>query len=182
MGKSALKFVERNTTWFADWSTWLGGEVYVEMLGVKEYMFTAYKCQRNPGYDLSILAKLLATWWNWSTMKEKMFVHWKKKRNIKKTKKMDETIIDSIFAGSLKSLPPVSSKIVRIFTSSTFTGTLHILIINLLFFCIFCKFHSDTAMERNTLMAQCYPKLKDYCREKHGLEFQVNIKQLEEFT
>lgn len=35
---------------------------------------------------------------------------------------MDEAIIDSIFAGSLKSLPPVSSKIVRIFTSSTFTG------------------------------------------------------------
>lgn len=23
-------------------------------------------------------------------------------------------------------------------------------------------------------MAQCYPKIKDYCREKHGLEFQVN--------
>lgn len=98
---------------------------------------------------------------------------------------MDETIIDSIFAGSLKSLPPVSSKIVRIFTSSTFTGTLtyfnHKSSI-LCIFCIFCKFHSDTAMERNTLMAQCYPKLKDYCREKHGLEFQVNIKQLEEFT
>ncbi|XP_034936822.1 NACHT and WD repeat domain-containing protein 2 [Chelonus insularis] len=65
---------------------------------------------------------------------------------------MDEKVIDSIFSGSLKSLPPVSSKIVRIFTSSTFT---------------------DTTMERNTLMAQCYPKLKDYCREKHGLEFQV---------
>ncbi|KAK0175700.1 hypothetical protein PV327_009429 [Microctonus hyperodae] len=65
---------------------------------------------------------------------------------------MEEKTIDSIFAGSLKSLPPVSSKIVRIFTSSTFT---------------------DTTMERNTLMAQCYPKLKDYCREKHGLEFQV---------
>lgn len=31
----------------------------------------------------------------------------------------------------------------------------------------------DTTMERNTLMAQCYPKIKDYCREKHGLEFQV---------
>jgi hypothetical protein len=29
-------------------------------------------------------------------------------------------------------------------------------------------------MERNTLMAQVYPKLKDYCREKHGLEFQVS--------
>lgn len=37
---------------------------------------------------------------------------------------MDETTIDSIFSGSLKSLPPVSSKIVRIFTSSTFTGKL----------------------------------------------------------
>lgn len=34
---------------------------------------------------------------------------------------------------------------------------------------------SDTTMERNTLMAKCYPKIKDYCREKHGLEFQVNI-------
>ncbi|XKL66768.1 hypothetical protein PGB90_010188 [Kerria lacca] len=65
---------------------------------------------------------------------------------------MDDRIIDSIFAGSLENLPPVSSKIVRIFTSSTFT---------------------DTTMERNTLMAQCYPKLKDFCREKHGLEFQV---------
>ena len=29
-------------------------------------------------------------------------------------------------------------------------------------------------MERNTLMAKCYPKIKDYCREKHGLEFQVS--------
>lgn len=33
----------------------------------------------------------------------------------------------------------------------------------------------DTTMERNTLMAQCYPKLKDFCREKHGLEFQVTV-------
>ncbi|XP_034486259.1 NACHT and WD repeat domain-containing protein 2 [Drosophila innubila] len=65
---------------------------------------------------------------------------------------MDDRTIDSIFLGSLESLPPVSSKIVRIFTSSTFT---------------------DTTMERNTLMAKCYPRIKDYCREKHGLEFQV---------
>ncbi|XP_030375810.1 NACHT and WD repeat domain-containing protein 2 [Scaptodrosophila lebanonensis] len=65
---------------------------------------------------------------------------------------MDDRTIDSIFSGSLESLPPVSSKIVRIFTSSTFT---------------------DTTMERNTLMAKCYPRIKDYCREKHGLEFQV---------
>ena len=65
---------------------------------------------------------------------------------------MDEKTIDSIFAGSLTDLPPVSSKIVRIFTSSTFT---------------------DMLMERNTLMEYVYPKIKEYCREKHGLEFQV---------
>ena len=65
---------------------------------------------------------------------------------------MDDKTIDRIFAGSLKDLPPVSSKIVRIFTSSTFT---------------------DMLMERNTLMEYVYPKIKEYCREKHGLEFQV---------
>lgn len=39
-------------------------------------------------------------------------------------------------------------------------------------------------MERNTLMAQCYPKLKDFCREKHGLEFQVktNIRKKLNFS
>ena len=40
----------------------------------------------------------------------------------------------------------------RIFTSSTFT---------------------DMLMERNTLMEYVYPKIKEYCREKHGLEYQV---------
>ncbi|CAL8088657.1 unnamed protein product [Orchesella dallaii] len=65
---------------------------------------------------------------------------------------MDDRTIDRVFAGCLEELPPVSSKIVRIFTSSTFT---------------------DTGLERNTLMAEVYPKIKEYCREKHGLEFQV---------
>jgi hypothetical protein len=65
---------------------------------------------------------------------------------------MDEKTVDRIFAGCLTQLPPVSSKIVRIFTSSTFT---------------------DMLMERNTLMEWVYPKIKEYCREKHGLEFQV---------
>ena len=67
---------------------------------------------------------------------------------------MDEKTIDRIFAGSLNDLPSVSSKIVRIFTSSTFT---------------------DMLMERNTLMEYVYPKIKEYCREKHGLEFQVML-------
>ncbi|ENN71567.1 hypothetical protein D910_10358, partial [Dendroctonus ponderosae] len=77
---------------------------------------------------------------------------------------MDDRTIDLIFAGSLESLPPVSSKIVRIFTSSTFTGKDSKK----------CTVQAaqNTTMERNTLMAKCYPKIKDYCREKHGLEFQ----------
>ena len=45
-----------------------------------------------------------------------------------------------------------NSQVVRIFTSSTFT---------------------DMLMERNTLMEYVYPKIKEYCREKHGLEYQV---------
>ena len=45
-----------------------------------------------------------------------------------------------------------SLQVVRIFTSSTFT---------------------DMLMERNTLMEYVYPKIKEYCREKHGLEYQV---------
>ncbi|GAB6024675.1 hypothetical protein CHUAL_009809, partial [Chamberlinius hualienensis] len=65
---------------------------------------------------------------------------------------MDDEAVDRIFCGKLYSLPNVSSKIVRIFTSSTFT---------------------DTSNERNTLMEEVYPKLKEFCREKHGLEFQV---------
>ena len=40
----------------------------------------------------------------------------------------------------------------RIFTSSTFT---------------------DMLMERNCLMEYVSPKIKEYCREKHGLEYQV---------
>ena len=72
----------------------------------------------------------------------------------KKTKMAprDEEAVDKIFAGSMENLPPLSSKVVRIFTSSTFT---------------------DMLMERNTLMEWVYPKIKEYCKEKHGLEFQV---------
>ncbi|XP_013421183.1 NACHT and WD repeat domain-containing protein 2 [Lingula anatina] len=60
--------------------------------------------------------------------------------------------LDRIFEGTLQNLPALKSKIVRIFTSSTFT---------------------DTTLERNAFMEEVYPRLKEYCREKHGLEFQV---------
>ena len=32
----------------------------------------------------------------------------------------------------------------------------------------------DTIRERNILMEKAYPKLKEFCRERYGLEFQVN--------
>ena len=38
---------------------------------------------------------------------------------------------------------------------------------------------TDMLMERNTLMEYVYPKMKEYCREKHGLEFQVWIQDLD---
>lgn len=84
---------------------------------------------------------------------------------------MDDRTVDTIFQGSLENLPPVSSKIVRIFTSSTFTGTFKINWLILQFIKLISL--SDTLMERNNLMSKCYPRIKDYCREKHGLEFQV---------
>ncbi|XP_070537831.1 NACHT domain- and WD repeat-containing protein 1-like [Ptychodera flava] len=57
-----------------------------------------------------------------------------------------------LFGKCHNSLPPLRTRVVRIFTSSTFT---------------------DTSVERNALMRDIYPKLKDYCKSKYGLEFQV---------
>jgi hypothetical protein len=34
-------------------------------------------------------------------------------------------------------------------------------------------FLSDTLAERDSLIENVFPNLKDYCREKYGLEFQV---------
>ncbi|ULT89955.1 hypothetical protein L3Y34_008385 [Caenorhabditis briggsae] len=59
---------------------------------------------------------------------------------------------DRVFAGKFANLPKPQSKLVRVFTSSTFT---------------------DTTVERNALMEDIYPKLKEYCRETYGLDFQV---------
>ncbi|XP_064648000.1 NACHT and WD repeat domain-containing protein 2-like [Lineus longissimus] len=76
-----------------------------------------------------------------------------KDQELKKPKvaKKNEKIV-KVFSGRLGNLPPVGAKVVRIFTSSTFT---------------------DTTLERNSLMEDVYPRLKEFCREKYGLEFQV---------
>uniref|UniRef100_A0A0K0FUG2 NACHT domain-containing protein n=1 Tax=Strongyloides venezuelensis TaxID=75913 RepID=A0A0K0FUG2_STRVS len=61
-------------------------------------------------------------------------------------------IHDKVYRGIFDNIPTPASKIVRVFTSSTFT---------------------DTSLERNMLMEEVYPNLKKYCREIHGLDFQV---------
>lgn len=66
----------------------------------------------------------------------------------------DEAMVKRVLSGCLQDLPPAPSKVVRIFTSSTFT---------------------DTTVERNALMETVYPRIKDFCREKHGLDFQVSL-------
>ena len=66
---------------------------------------------------------------------------------------MDELTVDRIFAGCFSDLPEVLRPLVRIYTSSTFT---------------------DMTLEKNVLITEVYPKLKEYCRERYGLEFQVS--------
>ncbi|KAL3862492.1 hypothetical protein ACJMK2_008453 [Sinanodonta woodiana] len=65
---------------------------------------------------------------------------------------MSEAQYQSVMRGCLDNLPTLNSRLVRIFISSTFT---------------------DTREERDMLLENVYPKLKTYCKEKHGLDFQV---------
>ncbi|CAF4640102.1 unnamed protein product [Rotaria socialis] len=58
-----------------------------------------------------------------------------------------------VLRGRCQELPEVRSKVVRVFVSSTF---------------------SDTLAERDSLIDTVFPKLKTYCREKYGLEFQYS--------
>ena len=64
----------------------------------------------------------------------------------------DEQDIDYVYHGRMQNLPASTSKIVRIFLSSTFT---------------------DTYTERNLLMKNVFPELRKYCRDKYDLDFQV---------
>lgn len=64
---------------------------------------------------------------------------------------MDDAALDRLLSGDLTKLIPLPKRVVRIFLSSTFT---------------------DMTLERNTLMEKVYPKLKKYCRERFGLDFQ----------
>lgn len=57
-----------------------------------------------------------------------------------------------IIEGDLNHLPPLPSRTIRVFLSSTF---------------------SDMIPERNALMEHVYPQLKNFCRQQYRLEFQM---------
>ena len=67
--------------------------------------------------------------------------------------RMEDSQIDKLFAGDLENLPPWRQPLIRLYLSSTYT---------------------DMTLEKTALFAEVYPKLKEYCREKYGLEFQVS--------
>jgi hypothetical protein len=65
---------------------------------------------------------------------------------------MNEQIFNEIISGTFDNIPKEKSKVVRIFLSSTF---------------------SDTHAERDYLIAYIYPKLKQYCKSEHNIDFQI---------
>jgi hypothetical protein len=67
---------------------------------------------------------------------------------------MEDNQIDRIFCGNFELLPLIKHPLVRIYTSSTYT---------------------DMTLEKTVLVSEVYPKLKEYCRERYGLEFQVRF-------
>ena len=85
---------------------------------------------------------------------------------------MKSTYDFDVLRGRTQELPDVRSKVVRVFVSSTFTGekkctTLLVLQLSTLSF-------ADTLAERDSLIENIFPKLKEYCRQQYGLEFQVS--------
>lgn len=77
-----------------------------------------------------------------------------------------------LLQGRSQELPDVRSKVVRVFVSSTFTGHYHSLRIESTLSIGNASF-LDTLAERDSLIENIFPKLKDYSRQNYGLEFQV---------
>ena len=69
---------------------------------------------------------------------------------------LEDSQIDRFFSGDLNNLPKWRQPLVRIYLSSTFT---------------------DMTLEKTALVSEVYPRLKEYCREKYGIEFQVICKK-----
>ena len=65
---------------------------------------------------------------------------------------MDDSRIDGIFEGSFVGLKASVHPRVRVYLSSTYT---------------------DMSLEKSLLSLEVFPKVKEYCRERYGIEFQV---------
>ncbi|KAK7499076.1 hypothetical protein BaRGS_00009623 [Batillaria attramentaria] len=69
-------------------------------------------------------------------------------------KNEDYDMVTSLMQGSLplSDVPTIKSKVIKLFISSTFT---------------------DFVVERNVLQEQVFPKIRKYCRDKYGVDFQA---------
>ncbi|GFS13001.1 leucine-rich repeat and WD repeat-containing protein, partial [Elysia marginata] len=65
----------------------------------------------------------------------------------------DRQTVESVMKGKVSAIPKTKSKVIKVFISSTFTV--------------------DMLEERNALAETVYPKLRNYCRDKHGVDFQA---------
>lgn len=83
-----------------------------------------------------------------------------------------ETISD-LLDGNFEDVPELSKNLVRIFISSTFTGNVSSKIL----ITTSNKWNKflDTQNERDYLIEHVFPKLKDYCKKKYDLTFQVCV-------
>ena len=77
-------------------------------------------------------------------------------------------VIDNeLYRGRIDQIADRKLTSVRIFISSTFTGKSAILkLIDRLYLI-------DTTEERDSLIQAVYPKLREYCRQKYKIQFQV---------
>ena len=85
-----------------------------------------------------------------------------------------ELVFLNILKGITDSMPETSSKIVSIFLSSTFTGIPdYTYTTTKTLWVIVSSIYLDMKNERDILIKNAYPELKNYCKEKYNLEFQV---------
>jgi len=86
-------------------------------------------------------------------------------------KQFDKDIEEQLLQGDFDVELPEKRKVVRLFTSSTFTGTDFFIVCFYLHFFIFRKY-ADTKLERDYLMKEVYPFLKMLC---DTLKYQFEI-------
>ena len=87
---------------------------------------------------------------------------------------MQKSFQNDLLRGRCENVPEIRSKVIRMFLSSTFSGEIITNIIKI----DDSLSPVDTLAERDSLIECVFPKLKEYCRENYGLEFQVNSSKM----